>query len=99
MDVILGNLLLLVMCHLVGDYVLQNDFIAKTKGNNMYHLFVHCILYCLPFMFILEQSWQLQFLVVTHVVIDATKATFNKITYSQDQILHYLVLGLLLLTM
>lgn len=35
----------LVMCHLVGDYVLQIDFIAKTKGENWYHLLV----YCLPF--------------------------------------------------
>ena len=33
---------LLVFCHLVGDYVLQSDFIAKTKGSNWYHLFVHC---------------------------------------------------------
>lgn len=39
----------LVMCHLVGDYVLQIDFIAKTKGENWYHLLVHCLLYCLPF--------------------------------------------------
>lgn len=24
----------LIICHLIGDYVLQNDFIAKTKGEN-----------------------------------------------------------------
>lgn len=30
----MNKLILLVFCHLVGDYVLQNDFIAKTKGSN-----------------------------------------------------------------
>ena len=34
----MNKLILLVFCHLVGDYVLQNDFIAKTKGSNWYHL-------------------------------------------------------------
>lgn len=24
----------IIMCHLIGDYVLQCDFIAKTKGQN-----------------------------------------------------------------
>lgn len=39
------TILLIIFCHLVGDYVLQSDFIAKTKGSNWYHLFVHCGLY------------------------------------------------------
>ena len=34
----MNKLILLVFCHLVGDYVLQNDFIAKNKGSNWYHL-------------------------------------------------------------
>ena len=44
------TLFILVICHLIGDYFLQSDFIAKTKGQNWYHLFVHCILYVVPFM-------------------------------------------------
>ena len=28
------TLIELVFCHLIGDYVLQCDFIAKTKGEN-----------------------------------------------------------------
>ena len=42
---LIETLFRLVMCHLVGDYVLQIDFIAKTKGENWYHLIVHCLLY------------------------------------------------------
>ena len=42
----------LVFCRLLGDYVLQSDFIANSKGNNMFHLFVHCILYCVLFAYL-----------------------------------------------
>lgn len=86
---------ILIMCHLVGDYVLQCDYIAKTKGDNQYHLFVHCMLYCLPFMTILEGR-QLGLLFFTHIIIDSLKSTLGKITYKQDQILHYIVLVVIL---
>lgn len=59
----------LVMCHLVGDYVLQIDFIAKTKGKNWYHLLVHCLPFYLAFGF----NWQLFVLFGTHIVVDAAK--------------------------
>lgn len=88
--------LIYTMCHLVGDYVLQNDFIAKTKGTNTYHMFVHCMLYCLPFVFFLP-TWQIIIIYVVHVFTDSAKATFNKISYTQDQIIHYLTLVIILL--
>ena len=43
-DLNLHTIVLVVLCHLIGDYVLQCDFIAQTKGKNWYHLFVHCAL-------------------------------------------------------
>lgn len=40
------NLMLkLLFCHLFGDYVLQPPYLAETKGQNGYHIFVHCTLY------------------------------------------------------
>lgn len=48
MNLNLHTIVLIVLCHLIGDYVLQCDFIAQTKGKNWYHLFVHCALYCVP---------------------------------------------------
>ena len=46
------NLILkLLFCHLFGDYVLQTPYLAETKGQNGYHMFVHCTLYCLPLYF------------------------------------------------
>lgn len=82
----------LIFCHLVGDYVLQNDFIAKTKGENWYHLIVHCILYCLPFFVLFGLTWQLSFIFITHMIIDPLKARYNKINYVTDQLLHYIVM-------
>lgn len=82
----------LIFCHLIGDYVLQTDYIAKTKGTNWYHLIVHCMLYCLPFFVIYGLTWQLLFIFVTHMVIDPIKARYNKINYITDQLLHYIVM-------
>ena len=85
----------IVLCHLVGDYVLQTDFIAKTKGENWYHLLVHCLLYIIPFRIVYGADWRLVVLLVTHIIVDALKARYKKITYTQDQIVHYVIAFLL----
>ena len=82
-------ILKLLFCHLVGDYVLQSDFIAKTKGENWYHLLVHCVLYVLPFYIAFGLTWQLLFIFVVHVAVDSLKARYNKISYVTDQYCHY----------
>ena len=92
----MNNVIHLILCHLVGDYVLQCDFIAKTKGSNLYHLFVHCALYCLPFVLLYGIDWKIGVLFVSHIIIDVLKARFNKISYIIDQILHYIVLFIFL---
>jgi len=84
-----------IFCHLVGDYVLQIDFIAKTKGENWYYLFVHCLLYILPFRVVYGVDWRLAVLFATHIIVDALKARYKKITYTQDQIAHYIIASLL----
>ena len=92
----MDNVIHLILCHLVGDYVLQCDFIAKTKGSNLYHLFVHCALYCLPFVLLYGIDWKIGVLFTSHIIIDVLKARFNKISYIIDQILHYIVLFIFL---
>jgi hypothetical protein len=88
----INRILLLVMCHMIGDYVLQSDFIAKTKGENWYHLFVHCVLYCVPFAVIFGINELLAYIFVQHFIIDSLKARHKIINYITDQILHYLIL-------
>lgn len=80
------------MCHVLGDYFLQNDFIAKTKGVNWWHMFVHCITYTVPFAFIFGIDWRIGFLFITHLVVDSLKARWHKINYTIDQIIHLLML-------
>lgn len=86
----------IVIAHLIGDYVLQSDFIARTKGSNWYHLFVHCVLYCVPFYLLFGFEWRLAIIFISHMIIDPLKARYNKIAYWQDQALHY-VFGLIYL--
>ena len=81
----------LIMCHMIGDYFLQSDFLATTKGKNWYHLFVHSVLYCVPFVIMFGIDWKLGVLLLSHTLIDPLKARYNKITYVQDQVLHYII--------
>jgi len=83
----------LIICHLAGDYVLQCDFIAKTKGTNLWHLIAHCFLYSLPFYIAYGWAWQLGAIIVTHIIVDAMKARYNKISYLADQLFHLAILG------
>lgn len=91
------TLVKLVICHLIGDYVLQTDFIAKTKGTNWYHLFVHCALYIVPFIIVFGLSWKIFFLFAVHMIVDPLKARWNKTTYVQDQLIHYLTMVIYLI--
>ena len=84
-------ILKIILCHLVGDYVLQCDFIATTEGKNWYHLLVHCFLYIVPFYIVFVYNWKLLIILITHMIIDPLKARWNKINYVTDQILHYLI--------
>lgn len=86
----IDRLVKVVLCHLVGDYVLQNDFIAQTKGKNWYHLFVHCALYTLPFCIVLGIDYRALIVFLMHLIVDPLKARYNKITYTQDQMIHYI---------
>lgn len=80
----------IVIAHLIGDYVLQTDFIAKTKGENWYHLFVHSALYVVPFYIFFGWGIELGLLFASHFGIDAQKARYDKLGYFGDQVLHYL---------
>lgn len=84
------NLFLAVMCHLIGDYVLQIDYIAKTKGENWYHLFVHCALYVLPFYICFGYDFKIAILFIAHIIADAAKSRYKTIGYWEDQCLHYI---------
>ena len=93
MNNILHLIIMAIALHFVGDYLLQIDFIASTKGKNWYHLVVHCVLY--SFVFYVYKDFSIQvfiWLFITHMIVDVLKARYKKISYITDQVLHYIAL-------
>jgi hypothetical protein len=59
-----------LIAHLVGDYILQNHWMAVNKTSRWPLAFVHVLLYGLPFL-VLGASWPaLAVIVGTHLLID-----------------------------
>jgi hypothetical protein len=59
-----------LLCHAVGDYVLQSDYMATTKTKKSIACLAHVVTYALPFLF-LRPSWAaLAVIVGSHFVID-----------------------------
>ena len=88
----LEKIILVVLCHLFGDYVLQSDYIANNKGSDWYILFVHSALYCVPFIAVFgmrDNLLHLLYIFVVHFFTDAMKARVGKIGIWEDQIIHY----------
>ena len=83
----------LIACHFIGDYVLQIDFIAQTKGKNWWHLIAHCVLYSVPFAIAFGCDWRIAVIIGTHIIVDALKARWQKISYGTDQVLHLFVMA------
>lgn len=81
----------IVLCHLIGDYVLQSDYLAMNKGKDWYVLFVHCALYYVPFLLKFGFDWRLLFIFVVHIITDALKARWNKIDIATDQYIHIFI--------
>lgn len=94
MQTMLCDAYMAVALHMLGDYVLQTDFIAKTKGQNWWHLLSHCLTYSLPFALFFGVDWRIIALVTSHFVVDALKARYSKIDYVTDQICHLAILAI-----
>lgn len=55
--------------HLVGDYLLQNDWMAANKTKSFLAAFVHAAVYSLPFLLICPSPWWM-LIFVSHGLID-----------------------------
>ena len=61
-----------LLCHLIGDYWLQNDWMATNKKNNFLIALLHSIIYTIPFIFITKNIIALLIICLTHAIIDGT---------------------------
>lgn len=46
----LSAILVLFLCHFVGDFIMQSDYMARNKSKSNWVLAQHVLLYCIPFM-------------------------------------------------
>jgi hypothetical protein len=59
-----------LILHLVGDYIIQNDWMALNKSKRWWPAIAHVITYTIPFLLI-TQSWKaLAVIGLTHLLID-----------------------------
>lgn len=60
------------LCHCVGDYWLQNDWMATNKKKKWLPAVVHGIFYTLPFLLLTQNILALSIICITHIIIDHT---------------------------
>lgn len=98
----------LLVSHMIGDFVLQTDWIAENKRRNPRALLIHVALYTLSFVPIIVLTclggleWQIGLLIlltiaVTHYTIDSSKLDLGSKwvpkALAVDQTLHLVVLA------
>lgn len=63
------NFTLSLVFHLIGDYLLQNDWMASNKTKNSYVALLHALIYSVPFLYIVS-DWRWFIIFITHFFID-----------------------------
>lgn len=58
------------VAHLVGDYIIQSDWMANEKRKRSLAAGVHALTYTLPFLFLTLNPWALAVIAGTHFLID-----------------------------
>lgn len=58
------------MAHMIGDYIVQNNWMAKNKTYNSTICMIHAALYTLCFIFITQSALALLIILMTHFFID-----------------------------
>lgn len=61
-----------IYAHLIGDYLLQNDWMAKGKRIDSWICTVHVVIYMLPFIFTGLIWWKLFLIALQHWLQDRT---------------------------
>lgn len=61
-----------IYAHMIGDYLIQNDWMANGKKRYSWICAVHILTYLLPFLFTPLAWWQLAIIGVEHFTQDRT---------------------------
>lgn len=60
----------IVLAHLVGDYLIQSDWMALEKTNRWWPAVVHGATYTIPYVLVTQSFWALLVIGGTHIIID-----------------------------
>ena len=61
-----------IYAHLIGDYLLQNDWMAQNKKKKDLACIAHVAAYMVPFLFCGFNGWQLLLIASQHYALDRT---------------------------
>ena len=61
-----------IYAHLIGDYLLQNDWMAQGKKRSWWIATIHVICYIIPFLFIGASFLQFILIALQHLIQDRT---------------------------
>lgn len=65
------NTIVFLLCHFVGDFSLQSDWMSKNKGSKTLPCLVHVLIYTFVFALFMTTSWKaLLFIGATHFIFD-----------------------------
>jgi len=60
------------LAHLIGDFLIQNEWMAVNKKNNPFVAFVHVLAYLIPYVFTGLLWWQIALIGITHFAQDSS---------------------------
>ncbi len=75
-----------LLCHALGDYVIQSDWMANNKTKRSLIALAHVVTYALPFLFLRPSLAALAVIVGTHFVIDRWRLA-RFVCYWKNQVL------------
>jgi hypothetical protein len=61
-----------IYAHLIGDFLIQTDWMAKGKKESTFICLVHVVIYMVPFLFCGFAWWQLGLIALQHFFQDRT---------------------------
>jgi len=61
-----------IFAHLIGDYLIQTDWMALNKKKNSFQCLIHVVTYMVPFFWCHFLWWQLIAIAAQHYFIDRT---------------------------
>lgn len=95
-------LLILLICHVLGDYILQSNHLAMDKLNRYPSVCLHALIYSIPFILVmiyyitittnlidLGYPWMLLIIPVLHYIIDTLKYLITKYLYQNSIVLYF----------